>query len=312
MLAKGNTYIYIERNKLNINALHILNSDNIKIKIQNSKKIYVDTLTNKVYNDEDIIHLINYTNDGLTGISTLHYAANSLDIAVNSETHSGNWFRGGANLSGILTPKEGVQLNDSKAQKAKERFINATSNDQTTGISNGVVVLDNGFDFQPITVNPKDSQLLESRQFNVLEICRFFNVPPALAFNDTGSYNSTEQMFLSFLSNTLLPIIEKIENEFFRKLIDRIEWPNFEIKIDTENLLRADNSARADYFVKLHSVGGFTTNEIREKLNCNFPVAGGNRAFIQTNLQPSDHLFVDNKEAKIDNNLKTKKEENEN
>jgi phage portal protein BeeE len=46
-------------------------------------------------------------------------------------------------------------------------------------------------DYTPVTVNPVDAQLLETRQFNVVDICRFFGVSPVKAFDLTHSSYST-------------------------------------------------------------------------------------------------------------------------
>ena len=58
-----------------------------------------------------------------------------------------------------------------------------------------MAVLDADLDFQAVTVNPSDAQLLETRQFNVIDICRFFGVSPVKAFDlSKSSYNTIEQM----------------------------------------------------------------------------------------------------------------------
>jgi len=301
MLLKGAAYIYIDRAKNgSVVGLTLLNADNIETEIKNNDVIYFDKINKKAFDKSQLIIILNYSTDGLNGISTLSYAALTLEIAYNTDEHSRNFFKSGANLAGILRPLAGVNIGKEKALKAKKDFINALNSD-LGGQSGAIVVLDSGLEYQPITISPKDSQLIESKQFNVVDICRFFNVPPSLAFSESGKFSTAEQQGLDYLNNCLLPIIEKFENEFFRKLYLPSEWDVSDLKFDTENLVRLDATTRADVMVKLHSVGGYTTNEIREKLNSTFPVNGGNRAFIQTNLQPTDALIAENK---LDNNLK--------
>lgn len=301
MLLKGNTYIYIDRAKNGvILSLSLLNADNIDIKITDNDIKYYDRVTEKTYDKSQIIHILNYSSNGIEGVSTLTYAYTSLEIAYNTDQHSSNFFKSGANLAGILRPLPGVNISDTKAKAAKQNFINALNAD-LGGSSGSIVVLDSGLEYQAITISPKDSQMIENKQFNVIDICRFFNVPPSLAFSETGKFSTAEQQQLDYLNSCLLPIIEKFENEFFRKLYLPSEWNESDLKFDVENLVRLDATTKADMMVKLHSVGGYTTNEIREKLNAPFPVTGGNRAYIQTNLQPTDALIAENK---IDNNLK--------
>ena len=56
-------------------------------------------------------------------------------------------------------------------------------------------------EFKPITVNPSDAQLLETREFNVIDICRFFGVSPVKAFDlSKSSYSTVEATNLSFLT----------------------------------------------------------------------------------------------------------------
>jgi len=312
LLLRGNAYILIERAKSGkVLSLNLLHPDFMTVSIVDGDIRYLYSLAPGgpgYYDKSQIIHILNYTEDGTTGISTIQYAADSLGIAYSSEAHAKNFWQSGANLSGILRPIAGASINDPKAKKAKADFMAATSSD-LGGASGSIVVLGDGLEYQPISINPKDSQALESRQFNVPEICRFFNVPPSLAYSETGKFSTAEQQTLDFMNGSLTPLIEKIESEMFRKLYLPSEWATSELKFDADNIMRMDAASRADYYLKLFQAGGYTPNEIREKLNAQYPVKGGNRAFIQVNMQPVDALiseqtFVDPK-APIDNQVKT-------
>lgn len=307
MLLKGNTFILIDRTPANIiKSLTLLPSDNIAVFTENGEIKYKEISTKRVFDKSEIIHILNYSENGVVGISTLTYAADALSISYESEQHTKNWFSGGATLAGILRPIAGVNLTKDKAIKAKTDFVNSLTT-EFGGKSNSIVVLDSGLEYQSISLNPRESQLLESRQFNVIDICRFFNVPPSLAFSETGKFSTAEQQQLDYLNNTLTPIIEKLESEFFRKLYLPSEFDTHEIKFDTENLLRLDAVTKADYFTKMYQIGAYTTNEIREKINAGYPVVGGNRAFNQVNLQPLDNLVVEQPKDntnQIDNKLK--------
>lgn len=309
MLLKGNAYVLVDRDKTGrVLNLILLSSDYIEAKIEKNDLVYYDSYNKRTFDKSQIIHLINYTTNGINGVSTITHAATTLGISYNSEEHTSNFFKGGASLAGILRPIAGVNINTAKATAAKEAFINALNID-LNGTSNSIVVLDSGLEYQPITISPKDSQLLESRQFNVIDVCRFFGVPPTMAFSETGKFSTAEQQQLDYLNNTLTPLIEKIENEFFRKLYLPSEWAFSDLKFDVENLLRSDANTRADYYTKLFRVGGYTVNEIREKLNAGFPVSGGNRAFIDNNVQPTDALIAEQNNVtdnsnQLDNQLK--------
>lgn len=305
MLLSGNAYILINRNSTGtITSLELLNSDFVIPELKDGNLIYNFKGKTKsgVFQKEQIIHILNQTNDGLIGKSTLEYAADTLQIAGNSERSALNWFAGA--MSGILSPKAGVNITGDKAKNAKNTFINNISS-----TPNSVVVLDSGFDFTPINHSAKEVQLLESRNFNIVMIASFFGVPPSLAFSQGQKFSTAEQEQVQFLNSTLTPILEKLESELFRKLFLPSEYNTSELKFDVSNLLRTDLNSQADYYTKMYNLGAYTTNEIREKINSNTPVKGGNRAFNQVNLQPLDNLISEQQQTtdpnkQIDNKLK--------
>jgi HK97 family phage portal protein len=229
----------------------------------------------------EIIHVLNFSHDGVTGLSTLAHARQTIELATDSEAHAAGFFRGGANVAGIIAV-EG-HLNDAQAnaiqKKWQERFT------AQTGTPNGVVAIQGNMKFQPVTVNPADAQLLETRKFNVVDICRFFGVSPVKAFDlSNSSYSTVEATQLAFLTDTLAPLLEKIELEFGRKLYRPSERRRIEVKFDTSVLLRADKSSQAAYYNSLFQVGAISPNEIRRSLDME-AIEGGDHAFCQVNVQ---------------------------
>ena len=175
ILLKGNAFVKINRNKINQTpeSLDLLNSDDVEIK---DYKYYVK---GKQINSANILHFLNYSNDGVNGISVLQHAKNTIELSHNSETHAAGFFKNGANVSGVLT----VQGSLTKAQKADIKSSWASTFDPVTGTPNGIAVLEGNMNFEPISINPSDAQLLETRQFNVVDICRFFGVSPVKAMS---------------------------------------------------------------------------------------------------------------------------------
>jgi HK97 family phage portal protein len=312
ILLRGNAFIKIYRDdKFAVTGLEILNPDTIVISKINGDIKYMQNGVRGMTNSSDMIHIVNYPQIGsLYGVSTITYAANSLEIAYNSEMHAGNWFKGGANASGFLSTN--APLTPKQEQDLVNKFKNAS--DPTTGNPNGIVIMGGAGDIQLRTlgVSPRDSQLLESRQFNVLDIARFFNVNPILLFDNTkATYNNIENAQLDFLNTTLLPIIEKLENEFTRKLILPSQRHITELRFDLNNLLRADMNSQADYFTKLFSIGVVNANYVAKSLNLPKNEGdGGSRYYVSTNLQDTNNLIV-NQNNSIDNKLKDS-DENDN
>ena len=139
-------------------------------------------------------------------------------------------------------------------------------------------------DFKPITVNPTDAQLLETREFNVIDICRFFGVSPVKAFDlSKSSYSTVEATNLSFLTDTLSPLLEKIELEFERKLYKPSEKESIDVRFDTSRLLRADKQSLANYYSTLFNIGVVSPNEIRNEIDLPY-IDGADNHFIQVNM----------------------------
>ena len=291
-LLKGNGYAYIERDERgNAKGLHFLPSDIVTIirpKTLSEAVSYSIAGLGKVESC-NMIHIKNFSYDGIEGVSTLRHARNSLGLAVDSEAHAAGFFKGGANLAGIL--KSTTNLNSQQKDQLKRSWQMAFS--PATGTPNGVAVLEGNLTFEPITVNPTDAQLLETRQFNVVDICRFFGVSPVKAFDLTkSSYSTVEATNLSFLTETLSPLLEKIELEFERKLYKPSEKDSIDVRFDTATLLRADKAALAQYYNTLFNIGVVSPNDIRKQLDLP-AIEGGDNTFVQVNIQTLERAVSD-------------------
>ena len=293
VLLNGNGYALIERdNKGNATKLKLIPSELVTISRVDPLKekiMYNVVGINQLIEPVNMIHILNFSYDGITGISTLQHARNTLGLASDSEAHAEGFFKGGANLAGIikvqssLTPKQKLDIKES---------WQATFS-PITGTPNGVAVLEGNMDFQPITVNPADAQLLETRQFNVIDICRFFGVSPVKAFDlSKSSYSTVEATQLAFLTDTLNPLLEKIELEFERKLYKPSERSTIDVRFDTSVLLRADKASQASYYNTLFQIGVITPNEIRKALDLE-PLDNGDKSFVQVNVMTLDNAVKD-------------------
>lgn len=285
-LLKGNGYAYIERDELgNAKALHFIPSEFVTILTPTTIKdniAYSVVGINKTVESCNMIHILNFSYDGITGVSTLAHAKNTLGLSVDSESHAAGFFKGGANLAGIL--KINTTINTKQKEELKRSWQSAFS--PSVGTPNGVAVLEGNMDFQPITVNPSDAQLLETREFNVIDICRFFGVSPVKAFDlSKSSYSTVEATELAFLTDTLAPLLEKIELEFERKLYKPSERDSIDVRFDTSSLLRADKAALASYYNTLFNIGVISPNEIRRQLDLP-AIENGDETFVQVNIQP--------------------------
>ena len=297
VLLTGNGYAYIERDTQGT-PLQLIYIPSGQIGIEwvrdaegiNRKRYRVsgldDLVARKVpglVEPRDMIHILNFSYDGHIGVSTLTHARQTLGIATDSEAHASGFFKAGGNMAGILTV-EGTRLSEEQRAQIYKKWEERAN--PVTGKPNGIVVLEQHQKYQPISISPKDSQLLESRQFNVVDICRFFSVSPVKAFDlSKSSYSTVEATNLEFLTDTVAAVITKIELEVNRKLFLPSDWRKIRAEFNTSALLRADKIAQSNYWQKMFYIGAATPNEIRRETN-QTRLEDGDNAFVQVNVQP--------------------------
>jgi len=306
VLLEGNGYLIINREYDMGDPFSLtLVNDTVKIYQRNNGTLYY--LIGKpgkelTVDGDNMIHILNFSYDGLNGVSTLRHAANSMTLAYASESSAQGFFSSGANMSGILTV-EG-KLTKEKATAIKQAWAEAFN--VTTGNPGGIAVMESGLGFEPVTVNPKDAQMLETRQFNVIEICRFFGVHPSKIFDSANlTYSNIESFQLGFLTDTISPLDSKIEAEFNRKLLRPSKRLKIKFNLNISELLRANLDAKANYVSKMFQCGGFTVDDVRREAGTS-PIKGGNKAYVPMNMIAVDTPMTQNK--KVDKKIKIEEE----
>ena len=293
MLLFGNGYALIERSGGHVTGIRYLESNDVQVQWDKyKKKLYYtcNTVAGKIIQPENILHIYKNSRDGHTGIGILKYAARTIDLANYTENSSLDYFAKGLNVTGIVHAKQ--PMNKMQAQQALNSIEGNVNADKAY-----YKFLPFDIDFQPLTQNAKDAQMIETRLFNVSEIARFFNISPVLLQDlSKSSYSTVEAANLQFLTQTLLPYISIIESEFNRKLVGE---ENIFIDLDEREFLRTDSQSTANYLSTLKNNGIITTNECREMLG--LPrIEGGDEIYVP---------FTDINQNKLSNSDTQEKEE---
>lgn len=287
MLLNGNGYAHIQRDSRgDATSLNYIPSGSVSVVYvadgSGQRRMYQVTGFEQLVEPSDMVHLLNFTYDGITGISTLAHARESIDLSHNANEYAKGFFENGGSVSGILTVVDG-RLKQGQADDIRDSW--KTQFDPKTGNSGSVAVIDGNMKYQPISINPSDAQMLETREFDVVDICRFFGVTPIKAFDyNKGAYNTVEAAQLAFLTDTLSPVLENIELELKRKVFRPSEKSGIDVKFDTSSLLRADKAAQSAYYRGLFQAGAITPNEIRKPLDLP-KIENGDTPFVPVNMQ---------------------------
>ncbi|KXB75116.1 phage portal protein, HK97 family [Prevotella amnii] len=240
------------------------------------------------YDENDIIHLKNLSRDGKNGLSVLSFARQAINIASTGDNETLNRFANGGNVRGIISNGKGV----AGFGEYQDKELQQTAIDIDSRFSGGehIVSLPGQVDFKQISLSSTDMQFLESRKFTVREICRFFGVHPSFVFDDTSNnYKSAEMANVAFLSNTLNPILRKIENELLRKLVQEKAARKFKFQFDRTGLYACDLDSRVKYQASMIQNGLCTINELRREEN-KTPIEGGDVLLVSANLKTIDQL----------------------
>ena len=285
----GNSYIYPLYEGGEIKQLILLSPNSVT---EDKENLYLDVhdTVNNIYNSQclrsDLIIIRNMSMDGgYTGISTLHFAANTIGISYKTDQQQKSMFTPGSMLRGFITGDSAVQQGFGRLQDKQLKDVSAQIR---TAIRSGswLNYLPGTMKYVPTGISAADMQLLESKKFTVAEICRFFDVPPEQVFQETSTnYKGSENSQTVFMTSTLIPMLRQIENEFEDKLIPRSMAKKYRVRFNLDNYYQSDITSKANYYQKMVQSGALTPNEVREQEG-RAPIEGGDEVFISCNVAP--------------------------
>ena len=196
--------------------------------------------TEQIYLDDEIDHGIGLSLDGYVGVSVVEYARQGLGLATVQEEHGARFFGNGARPGGILSPK--APLSDDALKRFKGGW-----NDTFQGVGNSskVAVLPVDVSYTALGVSNEDSQFLESREFQIEEVARWYGVPLhmiASTAKSTSWGSGLENQVQSFITFTLRSWLVGDEQAIKR---DYITEEDMFAEFSLDGLLRADTATRA-------------------------------------------------------------------
>lgn len=249
--------------------------------------IYSENGTERPIPEKNLMHIRGFGLDGVCGIMPVKAGREVLGAAMSADEAAARVFAQGLQASGVLT-------NESGALKPEQREQLRQSLAAFAGSKNAgkLMVLEAGLKYQGITMNPEAAQMLETRAFQIEEICRWFRVPPFMVGHtdkQSSWASSVEGQNLQFLTNTLRPLLDNIEQEIIRCLIGEAEAETVYAEFSVEGLLRADLAARREWYASALQNGWMNRNTVARLENQPL-IPGGEVYTVQSNLMPLDQL----------------------
>lgn len=237
---------------------------------------------------DKIFHLKGFSLGGDEGLSPISCGVHGLGAAIAADETSARIFANGLQQPLFIDSGQ-VKLTPDQRKDLTGLFKKFTGSDN----AGKVMVLEAGMKPVPLTLNPEDAQMLETKRFNVEEVCRWFGTPPIIvghaAQGQTMWGSGVEQIMLAWLAMGINPLCKRIEARVRKDLIPTGERRRVYAEFNREGLLQMDSAAKAAFLSTLTQNGLMDRNEGRQKLN--LPSReGADVLTAQTNLAPLTQL----------------------
>jgi HK97 family phage portal protein len=227
---------------------------------------------------ERILHIAGPSPDGFLGYSVVALARKSIGLAMAMETFGARYFGHGAHPGLVITHPGKLSPDGHKNLESSLQ-----SRYEGLGHSHRIMLLEEDMKYEKVGIPPNDSQFLESRQFQIPEVARWFNLPPHKLKDLTrSSFNNIESEQISFVTDSILPWLVTLEQFYNMQLLSKSDKEQsgrgrYYFKHNFEGLLRADAESRGKFYQSMFNVGGMSINRILGK----------------EDIDPIDHPFAD-------------------
>ena len=247
------------------------------------KRFYVteDTGGQKVYFEDEILHVKGLSLNGKEGLSPIAYARESIGLGLAAEQFGSQYFGQGTNVGGALESPNA--LSDAAYERLKADLL---AKRQGLENSHSLIILEEGLKYSKTVIPPEDSQFIETRKFQLNEIARIFRVPPhMIADLDKATFSNIEHQGIQFVVHTLRPWLVRIEQAIFKQLLTPEEQRNYFVEFNVDGLLRGDFKTRQEGYAIARQNGWMSANDIRNLENLD-PVEDGDVYLVNGNMIP--------------------------
>jgi HK97 family phage portal protein len=273
LYGRGLAWLEWDANGRLLNIWH-LDPTMVRVRKVAGKKLYdySDGKKTITYEADEILDLPwRLQRDGITHRNPIHALREALGAAIAANSYAGQWFEDGGVAQHVMT---GAPMSPEAWGRAVADMKRALKTEKQ------VLPMPAGYELKPLGGSPKDSQLIEGRQFGVVEIARILGLPPTFLMDlQFGTLNNVEQQDLQLVKHVIASLVAQFEAELNLKLFGGRGRKTY-IKFNLDGLMRGDLLSRMDAYSKGIQNGITTPNEVRA-LEERGAIAGGDQAFIQ-------------------------------
>lgn len=261
----------------------------------------------------DVIHIMDQSQDGYVGLSQVGLARQAIGMGLAMEEFGAKFFANDAKSGGFLmhpgklTPSAKGNLRGPNGERQAAPESPAAALERQGGLDNAhrVKVLEEGMKWITTTIPPEDAQFLGSREMQIAEVARIYDVPLILVQSHEKSTSwgtGIEQLMIGFYQQTIAPWVGAWEEEFNWKLFTEEEQAlGYHVKFNMNALLRGDMAARSAFYKAMFELG-MTMNQILALEDMNGIGPNGDVNFVSNNVQTVERAINPPETAPIGHN----------
>jgi HK97 family phage portal protein len=233
---------------------------------------------------QEIVHYKLFTTNGLWGRDPILMSRDNVGLGLAAEKFGSKFFKKGGNLKAVIeTTGNMTDVQFKEWKKRWDAFYSGEAGDHSTPI------LEYGMQYKALGIPPEAAQYLQTRQFSIQDIARWFNLPPHMLGDlSRSTFSNVEQQDLSFVKYTLRPILKRQETELEAKLLLPNERGKFIIRFNLDGMLRGDLASVTAHIKDMVPLGVLSPNEARNLINKN-PRDGGDEYYKPANIIGKDN-----------------------
>lgn len=225
--------------------------------IMSGRQIAAWRIGTDTYDAGDIWHRKRNTRSGMAlGLSTLAAAAWDLGLHASATEFALDWFATGANPKGSLQHADRATVPAQERQAVKDEFKDATA-------GGDIFVHGKAWNWTPQQQDAAGAGFLDTHAASERAVARFADVPGSMVDVEISTGNITyaniTQANLQWLITSIGPEARRTERFWTKNALPR-PW---QLKLNTDALLRMDPNTRADLMIKLKTAGLRAPSELR-------------------------------------------------
>lgn len=218
----------------------------------------------KYLHHNDVLHLRGLGASAHWGLDVVELLSECFGGAMAKEEFGNRFFSNGANPVGFL------KMQGSLDEESEETYMQSLQKAMSgLGKAHKIILLEEGAEFVPVTIDPQKSQMIEGRQFDVRLLAMAIGIKPHKLIDSANSaFASLEQANHEHKDDDILPWVNKFRVQYQKLLrTTELDVGSHSIDVDDESLDWVPFTDRVNGSVNLYNNGLITKDEGRRKVN---------------------------------------------